>query len=177
MSTRPTPARPSASEPGAGLTIRRIRREEYAAVGEITVSAYAEFTSGSDDPYLVRLRDVDDRDRAAEVWVALREDRLLGSVTVAPPGSAWREVSTPDEGEFRMLAVDPTARGSGAGGALLEFVLDRFRTEGMAGVAISSLAVMTAAHRLYARAGFERDPSRDWSPHEGVDLLAFALRF
>jgi hypothetical protein len=36
---------------------------------------------------------------------------------------------------------------------------------------------MTAAHRLYARLGFRRDPGLDWSPVPGVDLVAFRLDF
>ncbi len=35
---------------------------------------------------------------------------------------------------------------------------------------------MRAAHRIYERLGFTRDPERDWSPLPGVELLAFALR-
>ena len=38
---------------------------------------------------------------------------------------------------------------------------------------LSSLAEMTAAHRIYERQGFERVPDRDWSPVPGVDLIAF----
>jgi hypothetical protein len=44
-------------------------------------------------------------------------------------------------------------------------------------MALSSLASMTAAHRMYARLGYERDPGRDWSPLPGVDLLAFSKVF
>jgi hypothetical protein len=32
---------------------------------------------------------------------------------------------------------------------------------------------MAAAHRVYERLGYTRDPSRDWSPLPGVDLIAF----
>ena len=39
---------------------------------------------------------------------------------------------------------------------------------------LSSLATMTAAHRIYGRLGYERDPMRDWSPVAGVELLAFS---
>ena len=44
---------------------------------------------------------------------------LLGSVTSCPPGSPWRELSVEGEGEFRMLAVAPAARGRGVGEALV----------------------------------------------------------
>ena len=74
-----------------------------------------------------------------------------------------------------MLAVDPAARGRGVGTALMRHVVDASR--GREGIVCSSLAEMTAAHRIYERLGFTRAPERDWSPVAGVDLLAFALQF
>ena len=38
---------------------------------------------------------------------------------------------------------------------------------------LSSLAEMTAAHRIYGRLGYTRAPERDWSPMPGVRLVAF----
>lgn len=159
------------------VDVRLARPEELEAVGELTVRAYAAYTRGPADPYVVRLRDAASRATAAELWVALDGDRLLGSVTCCPPGSSYREVSRPDEGEFRMLAVDPDARGTGAGTALAAHCEGRAREHGAAGMALSSLAEMTAAHRIYTRLGYARDPARDWSPLPGVQLITFAKRF
>ncbi len=159
------------------MEVRLARTDELEAVGELTVRAYAAYTLGPADPYVARLRDATSRARAAELWVAVDGDRLLGSVTCCPPGSSYREVSRPDEGEFRMLAVDPDARGTGAGTALAAHCEERAREHGAVGMALSSLAVMTAAHRIYERLGYARDPSRDWSPLPGVDLLAFSKVF
>ncbi len=159
------------------MEVRLARTDELEAVGELTVRAYAAYTLGPGDPYVARLRDAASRARAAELWVAVDGDRLLGSVTCCPPGSSYREVSRPDEGEFRMLAVDPDARGTGAGTALAAHCEERAREHGAVGMALSSLAVMTAAHRIYERLGYARDPSRDWSPLPGVDLLAFSKVF
>lgn len=159
------------------MEVRLARTDELEAVGELTVRAYAAYTLGPADPYVARLRDAASRARAAELWVAVDGDRLLGSVTCCPPGSSYREVSRPDEGEFRMLAVDPDARGTGAGTALAAHCEERAREHGAVGMALSSLAVMTAAHRIYERLGYARDPSRDWSPLPGVDLLAFSKVF
>lgn len=159
------------------VEVRLARTAELAAVGELTVRAYEAYTRGPADPYVARLRDAASRATAAELWVAVDGDRLLGSVTCCPPGSSYREVSRPDEGEFRMLAVDPDARGTGAGTALAARCEERAREHGAAGMALSSLAAMTAAHRIYARLGYARDPARDWSPLPGVELITFAKRF
>ena len=157
------------------LSVRRARPADLEAVGAVTVAAYAEFTTGPDDGYLALLRDASRRDREAELWVAERSGEVVGTVTLALPGTPWREIAAEDEGEFRMLAVSPEARRRGVGEALTGLVLERFRALGFRAVAMSSLAEMTAAHRVYERHGFRRDPARDWSPQPGIDLIAYVL--
>jgi ribosomal protein S18 acetylase RimI-like enzyme len=136
---------------------------------------------GPEDPYLDRLRDAARRAREADLWVAVEPDgadwvgQVLGSVTDCPPGSPWREVARPDEGEFRMLAVDPPAGGRGVATTLVQHVLDAWRARRTRAVVLSTLPEMTVAHRLYERFGFVRAPERDWSPVPGVDLLVYEL--
>jgi ribosomal protein S18 acetylase RimI-like enzyme len=154
--------------------VRRARPADLDTVGEITVAAYAEFTDGPDDHYLDLLRDAARRDREAELWVAEVDGVVRGSVTIALPGSPWREIGTDDEGEFRMLAVAPDARRMGVGDALARLVLARCRELGFRSIVLSSLASMTSAHRIYERLGYHRIPERDWSPQPGVHLIAFA---
>jgi ribosomal protein S18 acetylase RimI-like enzyme len=156
------------------LVLRRARPDDHEAVGEATVAAYAEFTEGPDDGYIALLRNAAKRDREAELWVADRDGEVVGTVTIALPGSPWREIGSDDEGEFRMLAVSPTARRQGVGDALTQLAMDRFRGLGFRAVVLSSLAEMTSAHRIYERYGFRRIPERDWSPAAGVHLIAFA---
>ena len=141
----------------------------------MTVAAYADFTRGPADGYVAQLRDAARRDREAELWVAERDGEVVGTVTLAPEGSAWREVARSGEGEFRMLAVLPEARRQGVGEALTQLALDRFRQLGAHAIVLSSLAEMTSAHRVYERLGFRRLPERDWSPVPGVHLIAFRL--
>ncbi len=74
-----------------------------------------------------------------------------------------------------MLAVSPAAQGRGVGEALARHVVDRSRARGHRAVVISSLPDMSAAHRLYGRLGFRRDPGLDWYPVPGVLLIAFRL--
>jgi ribosomal protein S18 acetylase RimI-like enzyme len=159
------------------MQLRRARPEDLAAVGEVTVAAYVEFAHHDADGYVDHLRDAATRDREAELWVATPDDsdEILGTVTITPAGSPWREVGRDGEGEFRMLAVAPAARGRGVGAALVDLVVDRFRREGASAIVMSTLARMQAAHRIYQRAGFVRDPERDWSPLPGVDLVTYRL--
>ena len=61
------------------------------------------------------------------------------------------------------------------GQALVEFLLNRYRERGYRGVVLSTLAEMSAAHRVYEGMGFRRAPELDWSPLAGVSLIAFRL--
>ncbi|MFD9783575.1 GNAT family N-acetyltransferase [[Kitasatospora] papulosa] len=162
------------------VTIRPVRAEEYEALGEITAQAYLGdglLDFGTGDPYLEQLRAVGRR--AAEALVLAAVDaggELLGGVTYVAPGSPWADVAGPDEAEFRMLAVSGTARGRGAGEALVRACVDRARaTGGLSGIVLSTQSSMEAAHRIYRRLGFVRTPERDWSPLPGFTLLTFRL--
>ncbi|NYG60549.1 ribosomal protein S18 acetylase RimI-like enzyme [Nocardioides daedukensis] len=160
------------------MRVRLAEPSEYAALGELTAAAYADFTLGPADPYVDKLRDARARAKEAELWVASDDSgTLLGCVTWCPPGSVWREISRPGEGEFRMLAVSPSAQGQGVGVALAEHCIALSRADGDSAMVLSSLPGMAAAHRLYARLGFERLPERDWSPVPGVELIAFRLGY
>ena len=149
---------------------------EFPVLADLCEAAYAPFVAG-DHHYLAVLRDVAPRAADAELLVAAdpADGGVLGTVTFVPDGGLLGEIAEPGEAEFRMLAVDPAAHGRGVGTALLQHVLDDSRGRGAGGVVCSSLPEMRAAHRIYRRLGFRREPDRDWSPVPGVDLLAFAI--
>ncbi|HET9420319.1 MAG TPA: GNAT family N-acetyltransferase [Nocardioides sp.] len=157
------------------MQLRRARPEDYEAIGDATVAAYEDFLTGAEDFYVEHLRDARSRDREAELWVAADDetDEVLGAVTLCPVGSPWREIGADDEAEFRMLAVAPGAQRRGVGSALLDLVVRRAHEDDARGIVLSSLAEMSAAHRIYERQGFQRVPDRDWSPVPDVHLIAF----
>ena len=156
------------------MRIRQATPEEYTQVGEATVSAYAPFLLGPDDPYADTLRDAASRAEKAVLWVAVDDDGgILGSVTETLPGGAYRELAGDEDGEFRMLSVVAEAQGRGVGEALARHVVERSRAAGHRAVLLSSLPDMAAAHRLYRRLGFERVPDLDWYPLPEVLLIAF----
>lgn len=160
------------------MQVRRATPDDHEVVGRVTVAAYAPYLGdGPERDYVEHLADAAGRDRDAELWVAEESGQVLGSVTICPMGSPWRELARPGEGEFRMLAVDPDAQGRGVGRALVDLTVERFRSTGASAVVLCSMKEMTDAHRLYERAGFVRDAERDWSPLPGVDLLAYRLPF
>ncbi|MCD0443264.1 GNAT family N-acetyltransferase [Glycomyces sp. A-F 0318] len=160
--------------------IRPVLPAEHAALGELTVRSYHDggfLIGGLDDPYTPHLRDVAGRAAAARVLAAVDAGgALLGGVTLAFPGSALAELGGPGEAEIRMLAVDPAAHGRGVGSALAAACVEQARADpGIKRVVLCSQQSMRAAHRIYARLGFERAPELDWRPLPDVLLWAFAL--
>ena len=155
-------------------TVRRAQPVDHEAVAGLTVQVYRGegYSSASYEPFL---RDVASRAASATVLVAEVDDRLVGAVTVATRGGEWAEQAVPGEAVIRMLVVAPDGRRSGAGEALVRACLDAALEDGCTLVRLSSQEDMTAAHRLYARLGFVRTPSSDWSPVPGLLLRTYAL--
>ena len=163
------------------LEIRRIRPQEHQLVGELIVRGYDHNgylvmpDGGYDHEYAGMLAASAERDAEAELWLAVDGDDVLGCVTWCPVGSPYRELAIADtQGEFRGLAVEPSARGRGIGKALVAHCMDRARADGLDEVVLCSLPEMTNAHRLYESFGFRRREELDWSPFDGVTLWAFS---
>jgi GNAT superfamily N-acetyltransferase len=159
------------------ILVRRAGPTDLARAGEICVAAYqVDGLLPVGHGYTERLADAARRAREAELLVAVDgEDRVVGTVTVCLPGTPWSEISRSGELEFRMLAVDPPARGRGVGAALVAAVIERACELGASRVVLSSQARMRAAHRVYQRFGFVRLPERDWAPDDQISLQAYSL--
>ena len=151
---------------------------ELDAAGHLTAESFIiDGHTERDGQYATRLRDGRDRSEQAELLVAVDPESgaLLGSVTFAAPGSPYADLAQGQEGEFRMLAVAPQARGRGAGEALVRACIERGRALGLDRMVMSTQAEMVHAHRIYERLGFVRTPERDWSPIPGIELMTYAL--
>ncbi|MFB8891723.1 GNAT family N-acetyltransferase [Microbacterium plantarum] len=159
------------------LTIRLVRTEEFARAGELTARAYQHSYDRLSEQYLDSLRDVAARVRIGDVWVAVDDGEILGTVWVARPNRPLAGVAQPGETDFRQLAVAPEARGRGVGEALTRHVIELARQRGSHRVVMNSGPEMTAAHALYAKLGFTRLPEREGrievEPGRFIDLLAF----
>ncbi len=92
---------------------------------------------------------------------AFEGDQLIAVGLVGPEGEAraWR---------VRGMATLPEARRRGAGGAVLEALLDRARAGGAHEVWAS---VRTPARTLYERAGFRVDSQVYEVPHIGPHVM------
>ena len=159
----------------SALRIDRASPADFPRIAELTVGVYT--GEGLASPaYVPQLADVAGRADRADLLVARTDDgTVVGSVALVLTGDFGEVTESDDEAAFRMLAVDPAARGRGVGEALVRTCLDRARAAGKARMVLSTDERMTTAHRLYERLGFTRLPERDWSPVPGVDLRVYAL--
>jgi ribosomal protein S18 acetylase RimI-like enzyme len=154
-------------------TVEVATPEEYARIGELTVDGYVG-DGLAPEKYLPRLADVAGRAQFAEILVAREPDgRIVGAVAFVLSGEFGEVLESDDEAAFRMLVVDPAARGRGIGELLVLGCLDRARAAGKRRMVLSTDVRMAAAHRLYERLGFTRLPERDWSPLPGVELIVY----
>lgn len=162
------------------VIVREAVPAEYEDIGALTVAAYAVYEEiVGDDGYVRELRDVADRAQSSPIYAALDADgRVIGGAMYVPgPDNPHAEVEREGEAGIRMLAIAPEAQGCGAGRAPVEALMTRARAEGRRGMALLTLDSMTAAHRIYHRAGFTRDPERDWEIEPGLTLRCFEIRF
>lgn len=147
---------------------------ELDALGALTAQVYVD-GGYTEESYTPVLRDAAARARSAVLLVGVDGDELLGGVTVAEHGTPFAEIARPGECEVRMLAVSPAARGRGAGSALMTACAERAREVGAHGLVLCTQPSMTAAHTIYHRMGFVREPARDWRPSPTIELLVYTL--
>ncbi|WP_433201487.1 GNAT family N-acetyltransferase [Nocardia sp. CA-107356] len=158
------------------LVVRTARPDEYGAVGDLTVEVYVgEGYVRGGSPYVTDLADITHRAGVAQVLVAVHGDRVVGSLAVARPGTPYAEIARPGELEFRMLAVAKSARGLGAGSALIRTVIEMASAESFDAVVLTTMPAMVDARRIYDRFGFVPAPQRDWTTEAGEWLTVLRL--
>ena len=161
------------------ITVRPAVAKDYDAVARITRDSYlaAGYFEDADHPYMLQVQDVALRAANATIWVAERDGRVVGSVTLARAGEPYADIALDDELEFRMLVVDPAVQRTGAGKAMVDAILDYARQlDGIRAVALTTGQTWESAHGLYRKTGFSRVPERDWLvPGTDIKLLVYRL--
>lgn len=161
------------------LTVRLVDPHEYAQAGRITTEAYRASYEGLSEAYLASLADVAGRVEQGEVWVALADGVIVGTVWTPRPGERLSPLAEEGELDFRQLAVAPSARGRGVGERLTRHVLDLARERGASRVVMNSGPEMLGAHALYRKMGFRRLTEREHpvevEPGRWLDLRAFGF--
>ncbi|HTJ40991.1 MAG TPA: GNAT family N-acetyltransferase [Kofleriaceae bacterium] len=167
------------------MEIRDAHPDEHDEIGRLMVEAYAcldGFPKPSEQPayyaMLERIGKLVDPP-ATRLLAAIDGGRVLGAVLYIEEmtryGAGGVAAGETDAAAFRLLAVRPSARGTGAGRALAERCIALGRDRGRAEIVIHSTEAMRIARGLYDRLGFRRAPELDFR-QESLPVFGFRLR-
>jgi ribosomal protein S18 acetylase RimI-like enzyme len=155
------------------VDVRDARAEEFSRIGELRVAAYRADGFLSETSWYADTLRVLGMDGTGEILAAVDDGHILGTVTLVSWPNGGEVLRAPGEGEVRALAVASTARGRGIGRTLLAAVMQRARARQVRDLLLLTQPDMRAAQHLYAEAGFQRRPDRDYEYTPGHLLLAF----
>ena len=148
----------------AGVEIRRARPEDAAAIASVLHESFVEFrslyTEAGFAATVLNAERVLERMHEGPVWIALHNGAVFGTVAALIKGSSVY---------IRGMAVLPSARGMGAGTALLREAEKWAAGQGYSRVFLSTTPFLISAIRLYEKFGFRR------RPHGSQDLFGTPL--
>jgi GNAT superfamily N-acetyltransferase len=155
------------------VTIRNATPNEFEALGKLLVSVYSQlegFPNESEQPeYYQMLYNIGDWTRRphTELLVAVSDDgKLLGGLVYFGDmqyyGSGGTATSEKNAAGFRLLAVDPVARGKGIGKLLTNECIGKALDANLSQVIIHSTKAMQTAWNMYESMGFKRSEDLDF---------------
>lgn len=156
------------------MTIRQLRADEVEPLRELRLRALRE------DPGAFAETFEEARDRPLEDWASWAADASR-VIVVAIDGERWVGMAAcrrlePGSSWLTALWVDPSERGAGLGGRLIEAAAEWAREQGAATVELSVTTNNDAAATLYSRAGFTETGRRRPLPSDPSRTEVFLSR-
>lgn len=169
------------------ISIRNAHPSEFSVVGDIMVKVYAElkgFPTPQQQPaYYQMLANIGNLTNTpgTELLVAVDTDqRLLGGVVYFDDmknyGSGGSATKEKHAAGFRLLAVDPQARGQGIGKMLSKACISKAKQQKQTQLIIHTTDAMQVAWSMYEKLGFTRAPGLDFN-QQGLPVYGFRLSF
>jgi len=170
------------SEPNT--IVRNAKSSEFSEIGKLMVNVYSQlegFPNESDQPeYYKMLANIGELTKkpATELLVAISsEKKLYGAVVYFSDmqfyGSGGIATKEKNASGFRLLAVDPEARGKGIGKLLTQECIKKARIHNHRNVVIHTTKAMQVAWDMYEKLGFKRSKDLDFMQ---VELPVFGFR-
>ena len=155
------------------VIIRNASPNEFEALGKLLVKVYSQlegFPKQDEQPeYYQLLYNIGDWTRKphTELLVAVNDEgKLLGGLVYFGDmqyyGSGGTATSQKNAAGFRLLAVDPIARGKGIGKLLTNECIRKARDAKLSQVIIHSTKAMQTAWKMYESIGFVRAEDLDF---------------
>ena len=155
------------------VIIRNARPDEFEALGKLLVGVYSQlegFPKQNEQPeYYQLLYNIGDWTKKphTELLVAVNDEgMLLGGLVYFGDmqyyGSGGTATLEKNSAGFRLLAVDPVARGKGMGKLLTNECIRKAREAKLSQVIIHSTKAMQTAWKMYEHVGFKRSEDLDF---------------
>lgn len=166
-------------------TIRNAKPNEFKTIGKLMVQVYSQldgFPKESEQPnYYKMLANIGEFTTKpdTELLVAVANDgKILGGVVyfndMKHYGSGGTATAEQNTAGFRLLAVDPSARGLGIGKLLTNECIQKAREKKLKQVVIHSTMAMQTAWKMYENLGFKRSEDLDFMQGE-LQVFGFRL--
>jgi GNAT superfamily N-acetyltransferase len=164
--------------------VRNARPDEFEQIGKLMVKAYSQlegFPKETEQPrYYQMLANVGEltKQSGMELLVAISpQGSIDGTVLYVDDmkyyGSGGTASTEPNAAGFRLLAVDPTARGKGTGKLLCLECINKAKAASRKQLIIHTTLPMKIAWKMYESLGFQRAAEYDFM--QG-DLSIFGFR-
>jgi GNAT superfamily N-acetyltransferase len=165
--------------------IRTASPSEFEATGRLMVEVYSQlegFPNPSEQPaYYEMLAHIGDQTikPGTEILVAAdNNEKILGGVVYFSDmqyyGSGGTATQEKNAAGFRLLAVDPKARGLGIGKLLTIACINKAKESGISQLIIHSTKAMQTAWKMYESIGFKRSEDLDFMQGE-LPVFGFRL--
>lgn len=168
------------------LEIRNAKSEEFATVGKLMVKVYSQlagFPKESEQPdyyrMLLNVGKLTEKENTELIVAISTENKVVGAVVYFSDlknyGSGGTASTLKNASGFRLLAVDPAARGKGLGKLLCQACISRAKRKGQKYLFIHSTESMKVAWGMYERLGFLRYPEIDFIQGQ-LPVFGFRLK-
>lgn len=155
------------------VQVKNALPEEYVGIGKLMIDVYSQlsgFPSCTEQPeyykMLANIGEVTSRPGTQLLTAANVDGKILGAVVYFSDmnsyGSGGTATRVKNASGFRLLAVDPTARGMGIGKILMEECIQKAKEKGHSQVVIHSTKAMKIAWKMYEKYGFQRSEDLDF---------------
>jgi GNAT superfamily N-acetyltransferase len=149
------------------IEVRLATPDDLPSLASLIYDSFVEYRSSYTDEGFVATTPASDqllqRMNEGPIWVATKDDALLGTVSVVARG---------EDLYIRGMAVSPQARGLGLGALLLTTTEDFALAQGHKRLTLSTTPFLNQAIRLYERYGFQRTAD---GPHDLYGTPLFTM--
>ncbi|TGK37529.1 GNAT family N-acetyltransferase [Leptospira gomenensis] len=88
---------------------------------------------------------------------------VAGMIVLGNAHNPYRQIANSHEAEMQLLATLPIYRKNGIADRLCRDFETEAKKSGLSGAVLSTQPAMKAAHALYEKCGYIRNPMRDWN--------------